>query len=207
MKRRHLLFTAIALAITSASTAQIKPGDVLLGASLGTGYNSSSSTGSAGSSSSNANLSPRIGFGVGNNSVLGARLGVGYHRTKTDGIDDKSTNWGLSAAIYWRKFMPVAKQLGWYLEPAVGVSSNKSQQTYSGGKSKSTTTSYIAAVVPGIYYQALPKLLINADFGGVSYYYSRSKNTAGTVSKNNGISLNLMNQFTFGVDFILGKKA
>lgn len=206
MKCKHLLFTTIAIAVSATLSAQVSKGDILLGATLGTGYNNSSS-GAINTSQSNSNLSPRIGFGVGNNSILGARISVGYGTTKTEEFDNKSTNFTYGTSVYWRKLMPISKQIGWYLEPAAGVAFSNNTNKSQGIKSKYSNTAFTVAAVPGIYYQPIPKLLISADFGGVSYSHGTNKSPNGIKTKSNDVSLSLLQRFTFGIDFILGKKA
>ncbi|WP_276480534.1 outer membrane beta-barrel protein [Paraflavitalea pollutisoli] len=205
--KKQLLFTVIAIAASSALTAQVTKGDILLGASAGTGYNGYSSTGSAGSNSTNANIAPRIGFGIGRNSVLGARLNFNYWNSKSPGTDYKQNNLGAGASIYWRHFMPIVSKVGWYIEPAAGVGTVRQKSQDINGKSKINSFNITATVVPGVYYQALPGLLLNADFGGVNYQYSKNKNGTSVTSKSHSVSLGLFNSFTFGFDFILGKKA
>lgn len=206
MKCKHLLFTAIAIATTSTLSAQVSKGDILLGASLGTGTISSSSTGSN-TSNSNANLSPRIGFGIGNNSILGARFNVAYGRTKSEGSDGKSSIFSYGAFLYWRKLLPISKQIGWYVEPYGGISSTRYSQTSNNNKSKSSYNTIIVGAAPGIYYQPLNKLMISADFGGLTFGHGRNKQGGVTVSKSSDVNLTLLQRFNFGIDFILGKKA
>lgn len=204
--KKQLLFTVIAIAATTTLSAQVNKGDILLGATLGAGYNNSNS-GASTTSQSNSNLAPRIGFGVGNNSVLGARLNVAYGSTKTKQYDNKTSTFTYGASIFWRKLMPITKQIGWYVEPDAGIAFSRYTSKSSGTKSKTTSTSYTAGVVPGIYYQPLSSLLISADFGGLNYYHRQYKDAGGVKTKSNDISLGLLQSFTFGIDFILGRKA
>ena len=102
--------------------------------------------------------------------------------------------------------MPFKKQLGWYLEPSGGVSYENNVQKYSNGETKNSSTRYAVNLIPGLYYQALPKLLISADFGGLGYSYNRNKSSGTPISRSSNVYFNLMSSFTFGVDFILGKK-
>ncbi len=187
---------------TATLTAQVQKGNWLLGATMG--FNSSTSNNPSGSSS-NTNLSPRIGMAIGNNSVLGLKTNFGYSTSKSETNSDKSNSTNIGTSIYWRRYMPIKKQLGWYLEPSAGFSTGNTVTKNSIGKTKYNSTTYAVYVTPGLYYQALPKLLINVDFGGLSYSHNRYKSGGNPINKTSSVNLNLLSSFTFGVDFILGK--
>ncbi|WP_315819931.1 outer membrane beta-barrel protein [Paraflavitalea speifideaquila] len=172
MKRQILLLLVITISFTTTLTAQVQKGDWLLGATMGVYYGSSSNLNG---SSTNSNLSPRISYAIGNNSVLGLKVGFGYQTSKSETNSDKSNNTSIGTTIYWRHYMTIKKQLGWYLEPSAGFSTGRNVQTYPSGKVKNTYTGYTVNVTPGLYYQALPKLLVNVDFGGLGYVHNRNK--------------------------------
>lgn len=199
--KKTLLFLVIVFAATTSLTAQVQKGDILLGATLGFNYGSQSNN----YSSSNSNLSPRIGFGIGRNSVLGLRARVGYSTTKSETSDQKTKSTAIGAAAFWRRYIPIKSQIGWYLETNGGVNFSRFVTDYS-PESKSTATQYYANVIPGFYYQALPKLLISADFGGLSYSHTRNKAEGTPINKASNVNFNMLSSFTFGVDFILGRK-
>lgn len=204
MKRQTLLLLVIVISSTATLTAQVQKGDVLLGATMGINYwNSDPLT----SSSSNSSLSPRIGFGIGQNSVLGLRSSVIYSTNKSETSIVKTTEMSIGTSVFWRKYMPIKKQFGWYAETNGGIYFGKNvNRNAVGDKNKTTSTRYVATVIPGLYYQALPKLLINVDFGGLGYSYSRSKYEGSPTSRTSNAYINLMSSFTFGVDLILGRK-
>lgn len=206
MKRQTLLITAIALAATTSLSAQVKKGDLLLGATMGLNYGNSSGSSGSGSSSSNANIAPRIGFGIGHNSVMGFRTNFGYSSGRNDGSTVRTTSTSIGGSVYWRKFIPIKGQIGWYAEPSAGVSyvSNVTKSD-PGGKIQTQGINYSALVIPGIYYQPLSKLLISVDFGGLGVNHHRSKDQFDQRFRNTYVNLSLLNSFTFGVDFVLGK--
>jgi hypothetical protein len=203
MKRVTLLTLITVLALTTATRAQIQKGDILLGATLGVGYGSNN----APSSSSNANIAPRIGLAIGQNSVLGLKTSFGYQHSKPGDNTGawESTNINIGAGLYWRKFMPIKNKVGWYLEPNASFGYGKSKYKNGSEKTESSSKGYSASIVPGIYYQPIPKLLLNVDFGGVNYYYNVAKSAGNPNSKSSGVNLSLLSYFTFGVDFILTK--
>ncbi len=204
MKRQTLLLLVITISSTATLTAQIQKGDILLGATAGFNYWNSDQVSS---STSNTNLSPRIAFGIGQNSVLGLRAAVTYSTVKSETSIAKTTEMSIGTSLFWRKYMPIKKQLGWYVETNGGIYFGKNvNKNAVGDKYKTSSTRYVATVIPGLYYQALPKLLINVDFGGLGYSYSRNKYEGSPTSRTSNAYITLMSSFTFGVDFILGKK-
>ncbi len=198
MKSKVLPILTLVIISTTSLTAQIKKGDLLLGATVG--FNNGSSRDYA---SSNSNISPRIAIGIGNNSAMGIRTIFGYQTSKAEIADDKTTTISIGGTLFWRKYMPIKKNIGWYLEPNGGASFSSNVRKYAPGKVKNTTTIYNVNVTPGIYYQPLPKLLINADFGGLGYSYSRGRTEGNPVNTYSNVYFNLLNHFTFGVDFLL----
>ena len=199
MKSKVLLFLTLVIISTTSLTAQVlQKGDILLGATLGFNYGSNDNY-----SNSNSNLSPRIAIGIGNNSALGLKTSVGYVNYTSDLSDDRTNTTLIGVGVFWRKYMPMKGKVGWYLEPNGGVNFNKEVKKSLDNKIKNSTTQYNVKVLPGIYYQAVPKLLINADFGGLGYNHSRSKVPGNPVNKYSNVYLNLFSSFTFGVDFVL----
>jgi hypothetical protein len=198
MKRKVLLILTLTIISTTSLTAQIKKGDLLLGAAVG--FNRS---GGSNNASSNSNISPRIAIGIGGNSVLGLKTSLGYYTSKNDTPYDKTTNFNVGGAIYWRKYMHIKNKIGWYLEPSAGVGAGRSVRKYASTETKNTVATYTVNVTPGLYYQALPKLFINADFGGLGYRHDRHKSAGNPTGKSSNVNFDLLNNFTFGVDFVL----
>jgi hypothetical protein len=203
MKRQTLLAFIIVLASATASRAQIQKGDILLGATLGIGYNSNNTH----SSSANANLAPRVGLAIGKNSVLGLQTNFGYQHSKPG---DNNSTWErtattLGAGLYWRKFMPIKDKIGWFLEPNAAFSYGKTKDESGSQKTEYSATGYSAGIVPGIYYQPVPKLLLSVDFGGLNYSYYINKSEGNPTSKTSNVNFSLLSYFTFGVDFLLTK--
>ncbi|AXY77156.1 hypothetical protein D3H65_25645 [Paraflavitalea soli] len=205
MKRQTLLLLAIIISSTATLTAQVQKGDVLLGATMGVYYGNSSGNNSG--SSSNSNLSPRIGFGLGHNSVVGFRTNFGYQTSKSETSSNRLSATSIGGGLYWRHYMPIKKQIGWYIEANGGISFRKEvNKNDVGDKNKATATEYSVGAIPGIYYQPLPKLLLTVNFGGAGYSYTKNKYEGNPTSRYSNVYFNLMSSFTFGVDFILGKR-
>ncbi|HLK27226.1 MAG TPA: outer membrane beta-barrel protein [Puia sp.] len=198
MQKKNLLFGAIILFSSLVANAQIEKKDWLLGGSFG--YNSTNFN--SGSANSNANIVPHIGYAIGNNSVVGLNFSVSFYQNESE---NKSFSWYTYA--YYKKFFPIKQKFGAYLQLNAGIGWNKySSYIYdslgTGTKITSNYHAYLVSVVPGVYYHVTPGILLNADCGGISYNYTKGQYD----SWNSSFVFNFLSSFTFGVDFILGRK-
>ena len=171
MKSKMLLSFAIIIFSTFALQAQIEKKDWLLGGTLG--FNTSNSN-SSNNSNSNTNFAPHIGYAVGKNSVIGLNAEINYSQSAQE-----SKNFSFSTNAFYKKFFQVKGKFGTYLQFNGGVGWNASSFLLfdsAGTSSKQTSSNhfYSASIVPGVYYQVSPGILLNADCGGLSYSYTTS---------------------------------
>ena len=199
MKKISIL-TAIALLFSASITyAQILKKDVLLGGTLGystgTLYNSGTT--------SNVNISPRLGYAIGNNSVLSARFGYAFFKSKgSTNLNIYKTN-SITAGLSWKKFISVKEKFGLYtdLYGTLGKTYTRQESGPPTVVQKTTTTAYTGGLNPGVYYLPLRWLILSVDAGGLNYTYNRDNSGSHTSS----FVVNFLSSFTFGVDFILTK--
>ncbi len=71
---------------------------------------------------------------------------------------------------------------------------------------KTTNMGLGAGINPGIYYAPLPRLIVNADFGGIAYGYSKNTSAGTEDYHTSAVNVNFLNYFSFGIDFILTKR-
>lgn len=199
MKCKVLPILSLVIISTTSLTAQIKKGDVLLGATAGFNSNRTNSY----YKSSNTNISPRVALAIGENSVLGLHTQFSYSTNESETSDQKSTTLSFGGGVFWRKYMPIKSQFGWYLEANGGSYVRRDVSKFSGTETKYTTNEYSVNAIPGFYYRALPKLIVNADFGGLGYDYAKTRTAGNPASKGSRFSVNMLSAFSFGVDFVL----
>jgi hypothetical protein len=131
-------------------------------------------------------------------------LSAGYSHANYSGSGSyNSFSGGLGYFI--RKYSDLSEQFGWFLEyNAQGTviwSENNSPTRY-------YRSSYVSAglhVLPGLYYKASPKVVIEAGFGGVGLDYSTTLGGSGSYNSLS-LGLNFPSNFTFGLQFLLPKK-
>lgn len=201
MKNEILLSITVMFCFTTALQAQIEKNDWLLGGTFGFNTANSGPNTIYSNYTSNANIAPHIGYAIGKNSVLGINLAATRFRSSND-FDAFS----LTTNALYRKYFPLKNKFGAYLQLSGGIGWSKTKQIFldTTGNLKSSTysnRSYSAGVVPGLYYKVNPWLLLNADCGGLDYSYT----DLGNKNWNSNLSFNFLSNFTFGVDFILGR--
>ncbi|MBS1916255.1 MAG: outer membrane beta-barrel protein [Bacteroidetes bacterium] len=198
MQKKNLLLAAFILFFSVVANAQIEKGNWLLGGSFSygtTNYQNSPSY-------SNAGISPHIGYAIGKNSVLGLNFLIGFSETAAQ---NKSFN--LYTNAVYKKFFPIKEKFGMYLQlnAGLGLSRNSYYNFDSSGASVKTTYNshtYLAGALPGFYYRVTPGILLNVDCGGLAYNYTEQD----ANNWSSGFTFNFLSNFTFGVDFILGRK-
>jgi hypothetical protein len=198
MEKKIYLSAILAIFLFATTFAQIEKGDWLLGGTLGVNNTSNSPNGG---STSNANIAPHIEYALGKNSVIG--LNLGYSSSNNSGNNKLSS---FTSNIFYKKYFPCKEKFGTYLLLGGGIVFSKSSYLVDSAgtleKSSSTSHSYNIGVVPGVYYLVSKKVLLTADCGGLSYFYT----DYGSGNSTTYWTLNFLTSFTFGVDFILGKK-
>lgn len=183
-----------------ASRAQVEKNDWVLGGSLGFSSNNNDAT-SGSSTSFSSNIVPSLGWAIAKNAVIGIRGGFNANTLK-DETGNKQTNTGYSAGAYWKMYFPFADKAGWYTNLGAGYFHSKTKNTSSSGSTASTVNGYNINLSPGVYYMPTRKILLNGGLGGLSY--AHSKYSGGSLT-NSGFSFNLLNSFSFGIEFILGR--
>ena len=199
MKKKILLSLSVIVCSVFSSQAQIEKGDLLLGGSFGINANSANSSSYT---TSNANFAPHIGLAIGKNSVIGLGFGLSYSSNSA-----AQSNFDFSSSVLYKKYFVIRNKLGYYLQLHGGIllATNKFTYIDSSGSAMKTnykSYSYSVGITPGIYYGVTPRLLLTADVGGLGYAYS----DGGSGSWSSNFNMSFLNSFTFGVDFILGKK-
>jgi len=206
MKKKIYLIWGAAIFLSLNTHAQIEKSNWLLGGTLGfSSYNSGSNNMlvlGTNSSSSNTSLAPHIAYAIGNNSVIGLNLGYNYTYST-----NQTNSTSFSSSIFYKKYISCQGKFGMYLQVNGGITFYK--YTYltvdsSGSQVKtgSTTRAYYAGIIPGVYYLVGKKILLEADCGGLSYVYY----DYGPEDWSSDFSINFLSNFTFGIEFILGKK-
>ena len=200
MQKKVLLVLAVIIC-SLASRAQADKGDWLLGGSFGVNFGSNNS-GSGTTNSSNSNLTPELGVAIAKNSIIGIRGGFNYNTSKNGSAKQTSTSY--SAGAFWKKLFAFTEKAGWYSDLGAGFTYGKTSNT-NFSNYETSSNGFFASLAPGVYYKPTKKIFLNAGVGGIAYNYSKSEVVGFSDTKSSNLNVNLLNYFTFGVSFILGK--
>jgi len=201
MKKKLLLAIAISIFLVHSLNAQVEKNDWLLGGTFSVNANNSNNT--LNYPNSNTGISPHIAYAIGKNSVVGLNFNFNYNTAS-----DSYHYLAFSTNILYKKYFVIKHKLGWYTQLGGGIGWSRSTLTtidQSGQEEKIVRNGnlFSVGVAPGIYFQASPGILINADCGGLGYNYVY--NTYGDGYWNSSFNVNFLSTFTFGIDFIIGK--
>jgi len=192
--------------IFQQANAQIGKGEKMIGGSVGfTSSKTEYKNLTAPESTNNTfTITPQLGFGLGNNWIVG--LGVSYVSTKqetTQGSSKAETKTSaVSPGIFVRKFHQFGDKFGIYgqLDAEYAFGEQKTTQT-GNPDSKSEISGYGISASPGLFYKASRKFVIEATIGRLGY--------SSLTTKPDGSSIEVKNkQFTFALtnDLSLGFK-
>lgn len=207
------LFTLLIIAISflcQQASAQIKKGEKMLGANIG--LNSSktkqSNTSTEGTGT-NISIVPQLGFGIGNNWIVGVQVGYYYSRQKItyplNGITEQKTN-TLLGGLFARKFFPMGERFGLFGQGDLSYSRTKDKynSTPGGSNGQSNTHSIIAAVSPGAYFRTSKRFILEAQVGSLGYEHRTSKpEGGGNKTTSNTVFLSLSNNLSIGFKVVL----
>jgi hypothetical protein len=205
--KKNLFFSLVCFFIASmlmlTSHAQIAKNEILLGGTFGYGNSNYS-----GGSTSNSNLSPRLGYAITNNSVLNVRLGFNYSKDESPNANRVNKNTGFGAGLSWENFFPIKDKLGWLTDISATFTTGTSRQEDISASNtiKSTSNGYTVALNPGIYFMPSESLLLSANVGGLSYSHSKYKSSGQPTGNSSNFIFNFLNYYSFSIDFIINKK-
>ena len=121
----------------------------------------------------NFNISPKIGYAISDNLLLGLGLGYGYIKSEFNNPqvlnDNISETNSVSFFSYIKKFIPVGKKLALHVQGEVryGLSSSDFESNDVVRETKSQT--FFVGVRPGISYSLSKSILLQANFGSLGY--------------------------------------
>lgn len=218
MKRNRLAIVILCMLVSFAAKSQFAKGDRLIGGAINiySAYNNYtySNNPTNNNNSFGTGFVPRYSWVTKDNTMNGVYLSSNYSQSKTfsssnSGQYSKNIYFSLGLGYFIRKYKDFNQQLGWFLEynGILSYRLNKQTQNVTGNTldDKSTSIGAGVNVSPGLYYRVSPAVLVEAGFGGANATYSKGRGS-GTESHGVIIGLNFPSNFTFGLQFLLGRK-
>lgn len=196
------------LFLASTAEAQIKQGEIMLGTVLSFKNATEESVGYDKTTLTQLQFTPSLGFGLGNNWIIGPQIGFNHtgEKRKTDVTPEQTATINIFALGVWaRKFHPFSGQFGIYGEAqaAAGFGSAKGEQ--GSIERKADASSISAAVQPGLYFLPGRKITLEATFGIIGYTSTKIdfKEGEGLDRKNGEFNVSVTDGLSLGIRFIL----
>jgi hypothetical protein len=204
MKKMSLLLAGILLFV-AYSHAQLSKGQKMLGGEISFSSETNEMDAFFGEQKiTSFTIVPQIGFGLSNNWVIGGGLGFAHSTQKAgSGSDYEQIANIFSASLFARKFHPFGDKAGIYGELGIGGGFGTVKESQSGFDAESDINTIGVSLRPGFYYRASKRIILEANFGGLSYTNLTYKNDIGEKSKNNEFSFQLTSTFGLGFQVIL----
>lgn len=192
--KKVLLVAIMAVAGLTAS-AQTEKGKVLVGGSIGFGTEKSDVSGAEESTS--FNITPKAGYFVSDNIVIGLGLGYEYEKSATDVKADY-----VSVAPFGRYYKSLSDQFKFFGELSVPLEFGSFK---AGDVKTGESTSIGVALAPGFAFFPTKKIGIELAFSGLSYEnYQREDADGDKIDGASGNSFNIGANFfapRLGVSF------
>lgn len=201
-----VLFATVISLIAFNGQAQIKEGQVMLGANLS--YSNTNTDYTATNVDANYKLnevkiSPQVGIGIGSNLVVGVMVGYGYAKQKATGTSgNEYEGKSYAAGAFVRNFHPLVEKFGIY-----------GQANFEYGWSRYTSpinndkTKILAAYLqPGFYFTPGKKIILETTFGRIGYSNRKTKSeytTPRSETDENKFDVSITDGLSIGIKFIL----
>ncbi len=158
-------------------------------------------------------LAPSIGYMLGNNFELGAALGYThstikniYFNSEGDRHEVKTKSNAFLISPYLKKYFMLSEQFALTGQLSAGLSIYKWKPD-SSADSQQKSTSFNAALTPGITYFPSDKLGISAGLGGLRYNQTLEKTGANDtpVKTNSGLRIGLEDALYFSLSYFINR--
>lgn len=211
------LFTLLLLTFTTLLSAQenedlfkIEKGTWVVEGSFSLFTENIESTSESNSTNDNVNfsISPRIGYTLSDNLVLGLGLSYSYLKFETSREGNlinsvRETN-SISFTPYLKKFFPLSENFALNLQAETSYTRGNSETTNSSFQNESDIDSFFIGLRPGVNYSISDSFLLQASFGSLGYTNSRTETNDVNVQKSNAFRFNLgTSSLFFGVLILL----
>lgn len=210
------LFTLVLLTVLCSVhvSAQLNKGQAMLGGSVTVNNDKTAYSPSSGQDNeiiyTTIDVYPQIGFGIGNNWIIGLRPGYSFFREMSKnnfGEKSESKTNGFSIGAFARKFHSFGERFGIFgqADLAYGFSKRRSMPN-SNIEYRWESNSFDVSLRPGAYFKTGKRFILEATIGSIGYRHTRTEPqtlNAGAPSKATGFRLALASSFSLGFQVIL----
>ncbi len=219
MKSNILLSLVILCGVTFVSNAQINPGKILLGGSIGYSSNKNSQPGQQATYAEYENLYSNIQIGkfIRENTAVGVIFSYGYNKSSTQSNPDNKTT-KFNTGVFYRKYKALGRNFYFFGEADASYTYSKNKFVYY--QNSANTTNVVSngatlSFVPGISYNVWKKIqveLLMPNILSIGYSHvktenvytnpsSSSSNDGHLFSANANLNSNFLSNFGIGFKF------
>lgn len=206
MKKCYLFLSMPLFFALHAQSQVVQKGDRLFGGSFSLSFLNNNASGPGYNNAGNAGLMPSFAWGIKENLVLGVKGNISYTRSANAGAaagKTISSTLSVGPGIFLKKYKSLKDRFGVCFNNELNVFYAVVKQEDlifpDGATSNAWGGNY--NFNPGVFFRFSESFIGEANIGGVylSYYKSNSTN-------NWGFGASFLQNFTVGVNYVLGKK-
>ena len=207
--KKILTLAFISIAFIGQASAQLKKGEKMLGGNISFGNNKTEQDnfyGSGEQEATNVTIMPQLGFGLGNNWIVGISAGYSYTKQRssnnTASWTESRTNL-VSGGVFARKSFPAGERFGFFGQADISYSDGKNKFSNNTGDNQEGDIDILAAFVsPGAYFRPNKRFIIEAQIGSLGYSHTNIK-SGGTKAENNSVGLSFTDNLSLGFKVVL----
>jgi hypothetical protein len=205
MKRLTFLSAVFIFLSTHNCFSQVGKGEKMLGGNIGFSSEKTVEPINGGKYTfTDFSLSPKLGFGLSKNWVLGGLLEFTGSKSTGEYYGTTIKDHMYSFGMFARKFIPFKEQFGFFTEGDAKYGFGNRVETYSNSpEEKSKKQQYSISISPGVYFKPTKKFFVQASVGILSYSASTTHPTDGVKGKDNRFDFTLTNNLSLGLFFVL----
>ncbi|EMY81621.1 hypothetical protein pgond44_07210 [Psychroflexus gondwanensis ACAM 44] len=159
----------------------------------------------------NFSVSPKIGYAISKNLILGLGLGYGYSKSEDENENQQilrtttstSNSFGISPFV--KKFFPISEKVAFHLQGETRFAFGKNTfENSDNSERESRNESFFVGIRPGINLSLTKNILLQANFGSFGYNYISGEVDDIQSQETNSLSFNLgSSSFIFGMIILL----
>lgn len=208
--KKFLTLTFISIAFIGTASAQLKKGEKMLGGNIAFSNNKAEQNnfyGTGEQKGTNISIVPQLGFGLGNNWILGLTAGYSYTKQRstngTSSWNESRTNL-VSGGVFARKSFPAGERFGFFGQADISYSDGKSKFKNSSGDNNTGEIDILEAFVsPGAYFRPNKRFIIEAQIGSLGYSHTNIKGEQSSTGEINSFGLSLTDNLSLGFKIVL----
>ena len=205
--KKFLILSVLSTAfIAQFANAQVDKGNKMLGGSVGFNNTKLDNTFYGNLKTTHIFLSPKFGFGLSENWILGIATQYGNQKRNDNNGYQRVTNM-YGVGVFARKFHGLNDQFGIFGEAGFnyGFGDETTTRESNGNtiKEKSKQQQSSISLHPGVYFKPAKKFFVEASIGDISYTHTKNIPPDGPKQAHKVFNISLVNNLSCGLFLVL----